>query len=89
MNAVDLVQRLHQHRAWVNGNLLTTAADLSDEQLRSPFQIGQASVKVGASVGVAFASDTSTTWRELLAQADTRLLVAKWGGKGRQVGEGP
>ncbi len=55
----------------------------------SPFHLGQASVKVGASVGVAFASDTSTTWRELLAQADTRLLVAKWGGKGRLVGEGP
>jgi uncharacterized damage-inducible protein DinB len=44
MNAVDLLQRLHQHRAWVNSNLLTTAATLSDEQLRSPFQIGQGSV---------------------------------------------
>jgi diguanylate cyclase (GGDEF)-like protein len=56
---------------------------------KAPFQIGQTSVKVGASVGVAFATGTSATWRELLAQADTRLLVAKWGGKGRQVGEGP
>ena len=44
MNAVDLLQRLHQHRAWVNGNLLTAAATLSDEQLRSPFQIGQGSI---------------------------------------------
>jgi len=44
MNAVDLFQRLHQHRAWVNGNLLTTATTLSDEQLRSPFQIGQGSI---------------------------------------------
>ena len=44
MNAVELLQRLHQHRAWVNGNLLTAAAALSDEQLRSAFQIGQGSV---------------------------------------------
>ena len=44
MNAIELLQRLHQHRAWVNGNLLTAAAALSDEQLRSAFQIGQGSV---------------------------------------------
>src|SRR5260370_40692411 len=44
MNAVELLKRLHQHRTWVNGNLLTAAATLSDEQLRSPFQIGQGSI---------------------------------------------
>jgi len=44
LNAVDLVQRLHQHRAWVNGNLLTAAAQLTAEQLRTPFQIGQGSI---------------------------------------------
>jgi uncharacterized damage-inducible protein DinB len=44
MNAVELLQRLHQHRAWVNGNLLAAAATLSHEQLRSEFQIGQGSV---------------------------------------------
>ncbi len=44
MNAVELLRRLHQHRAWVNGNLLTAAAGLTDEQLRSPFQFGQGSV---------------------------------------------
>ena len=44
MNAVELLQRLHQHRAWANGNLLTAAAKLSDEQLRSPFPIGQGSI---------------------------------------------
>ena len=44
MNAVELLQRLHQHRAWVNRNLLTAAANLSDGQLRSPFAIGQGSV---------------------------------------------
>jgi uncharacterized damage-inducible protein DinB len=44
MNAVELLQRLHQHRAWVNGNLLIAAAALSAEQLRSAFQIGHGSV---------------------------------------------
>jgi uncharacterized damage-inducible protein DinB len=44
MNAVELVRRLHQHRAWVNGNLLTSAATLGEERLRSPFLIGQGSV---------------------------------------------
>jgi uncharacterized damage-inducible protein DinB len=44
MSAVELLQRLHQHRAWVNGNLLTAAGGLSHEQLRSEFPIGQGSV---------------------------------------------
>src|SRR6516165_9440511 len=44
MNAVELLKRLHQHRAWVNDNLLTAAAQLSEEKLRSPFPIGQGSI---------------------------------------------
>src|SRR5579871_2468723 len=44
MNVVELLQRLHQHRAWVNSNLLTAAANLTDERLRSEFQIGQGSI---------------------------------------------
>jgi uncharacterized damage-inducible protein DinB len=44
MDAVSLIQRLHQHRAWVNGNLLTAAVQLSEEQLRQPFPIGQGSI---------------------------------------------
>jgi uncharacterized damage-inducible protein DinB len=44
MNAVDVFQRLFQHRAWVNANLLAAAAKLTDEQLRAPFQIGQGSI---------------------------------------------
>jgi uncharacterized damage-inducible protein DinB len=43
-NAVDLIQRLHQHRAWVNENLRSAALQLSDEQLRRPFPIGQGSI---------------------------------------------
>jgi uncharacterized damage-inducible protein DinB len=42
--AVTLIQRLHQHRAWANENLLAAAASLSDEQLRRSFPIGQGSV---------------------------------------------
>jgi uncharacterized damage-inducible protein DinB len=44
MTAIDVLRRLHQHRAWVNGNLLTAATSLSDEELRSTFPIGQGSV---------------------------------------------
>ncbi len=44
MNAIALLQRLHQHRAWVNGNLLTAAAALSEAQVQLSFPIGQGSV---------------------------------------------
>jgi uncharacterized damage-inducible protein DinB len=44
MNAVELLKRLHQHRAWVNANLLAAAETLSHEQLQSEFQIGQGSI---------------------------------------------
>lgn len=44
MDAVPVISRLHQHRAWVNGNLLAAAAGLTPEQLRQPFAIGQGSI---------------------------------------------
>ncbi len=44
MNAVELLRRLHQHRAWVNANLLAAAETLSHEQLQSEFRIGQGSI---------------------------------------------
>jgi uncharacterized damage-inducible protein DinB len=44
MNSIAIIQRLHQHRAWVNENLLTAVTSLSEEQLRQPFQIGQGSI---------------------------------------------
>ena len=34
MTAISLIQRLHQHRAWVNQNLLAAASTLSYKQLR-------------------------------------------------------
>jgi len=43
-NAIAVIQRLHQHRAWVNENLLDAALRLSDEHLHQPFPIGQGSI---------------------------------------------
>jgi len=42
--AVTLIRRLHQHRTWVNENLLLTASALSDDQLHQNFPIGQGSI---------------------------------------------
>ncbi len=44
MNTTEMLNRLHQHQTWVNGNLLNAAVSLTDEQLPSPFQIGQGSI---------------------------------------------
>ncbi len=44
MDAISLLQRLHQHRIWANHKLLDAAAGLSGEQLHSQFAIGQGSV---------------------------------------------
>ena len=44
MDAVALIRRLHQHRAWVNEKLLASAARLDDARLRRPYPIGQGSV---------------------------------------------
>ena len=85
MNAVDLVQRLHQYRAWVNGNLLTTAASLSDEQLRLPFQIGQGSI--WKSLVHLYAAEF--VWLEALLGNDDPLVQGDLPGKlpGNQQGE--
>jgi len=86
MNAVDAIQRLHQHRAWVNGNLLTTAASLSDEQLQSPFQIGQGSI--WKSLVHLYAAEF--VWLEALLGNDDPLVPGDLPGKlpGNQQGEG-
>ena len=44
MDAVALVRRLHQHRMWVNGQLVEAAESLSADQLEHAFPIGQGSV---------------------------------------------
>lgn len=41
---MDLIRRLHQHRGWVNGNLVAACQPLSSESLRQQFEIGQGSI---------------------------------------------
>ncbi len=86
MNAVEILQRLHQHRAWVNGNLLSAAATLSDEQLRSGFQIGQGSV--WKSLVHLYAAEC--VWLEALGGNEEFLVPGDMPGKlpGNQQGEG-
>jgi uncharacterized damage-inducible protein DinB len=86
MNAVELLQRLHQHRAWVNSNLLTAAATLSDEQLRSSFPIGQGSV--WKSLLHLYAAEY--VWLEALHGNEAFLVPGDLPGKlpGNQQGEG-
>jgi uncharacterized damage-inducible protein DinB len=86
MDAIDLVKRLHQHRAWVNGNLLTAAAQLSDEQLRAPFKIGQGSI--WKSLVHLYAAEF--IWLEALCGNEEFLVPGDVPGKlpGNQQGEG-
>jgi uncharacterized damage-inducible protein DinB len=42
--SVDVIRRLHEHRDWVNHQLLAAAETLSDDALRAPLAIGQGSV---------------------------------------------
>ena len=86
MNAVELLQRLHQHRAWVNGNLLTAAATRSQEQLRSAFQIGQGSI--WQSLLHLYAAEY--VWLEALLGNEGFLVPGDLPGKipGNQQGEG-
>ena len=44
MNALDVVQRLLQHRQWATARLRDAARPLTKEQLEQPFPIGQGSV---------------------------------------------
>jgi uncharacterized damage-inducible protein DinB len=86
MNAVELLQRLHQHRAWVNGNLLTAAATLSNDQLRSAFPIGQGSL--WKSLLHLYAAEY--VWLEALLGNEAFLVPGDLPGKipGNQQGEG-
>lgn len=86
MNAVDLIQRLHQHRAWVNENLLAAASALSDEQLRRAFQIGQGSI--WKSLLHLYAAEF--VWLEALLGNDDPLVQGDLPGRipGNQMGKG-
>jgi uncharacterized damage-inducible protein DinB len=86
MNAVELLRRLHQHRAWVNSNLLAATAQLSDEQSRAPFPIGQGSI--WKSLVHLYAAEY--VWLEALLGNDDPLLPGDLPGKlpGNQQGQG-
>lgn len=52
----------------------------------TPFEVGSLTLHVGASVGIAFGTDGTSGWRDLVARADAMLYKAKAGGKGRHAG---
>lgn len=86
MNAIDLIHRLHQHRAWVNENLFTAASSLSDEQLHRSFSIGQGSI--WKSLVHLYAAEY--VWLSALRGDDHPLLPGDLPGSipGNQLGEG-
>ena len=86
MNAVDLIHRLHKHRAWVNENLLAAASALNEEQLRREFQIGQGSI--WKSLLHLYAAEF--VWLEALLGNDAPLVQGDLPGRipGNQMGEG-
>lgn len=63
-----------------------TVADKVVAAACAPFHVNDLLVQIGASVGIAIGTDRSRGWLELVGQADERLLAAKAGGRGRQVG---
>jgi uncharacterized damage-inducible protein DinB len=85
-NPVTIIQRLHQHRAWVNQNLLAAASNLNDEQLRQSFKIGQGSIwkSLLHMYGAEF------VWLEALLGKENSLVPGDVPGQipGNQLGEG-
>jgi diguanylate cyclase (GGDEF)-like protein len=49
-----------------------------------PFQVGELSLRIGASVGVAFNAEHQTSWQSLVEHADSKLYEAKAAGRGRR-----
>jgi uncharacterized damage-inducible protein DinB len=86
MNATDLIRRLHQHRMWVNSQLVEAVQTLNDEQLRRPMKIGQGSVWKTLTHLLA----GEYVWLEALYGNDNPLLPGDAPGKlpGNQEGSG-
>lgn len=84
--AITLIQRLHQHRAWVNKNLLDVASTLTDEQLHRSFPIGQGSIWKS----LLHLHAAEYVWLEALMGNDDPILPGDLPGKipGNQLGEG-
>ena len=85
MDAMQVIQRLHQHRTWVNRNLLESATLLSEEWLQAPFPIGQGSI--WKSLVHLYAAEY--VWLEALLGDENPLVQGDLAGKlpGNQLGE--
>jgi diguanylate cyclase (GGDEF)-like protein/PAS domain S-box-containing protein len=63
-----------------------TVADKVLAAAHTPFKVGNLTIHIGASVGVAFDADRHFGWQGLVQRADAELLLAKASGRGRQAG---
>lgn len=86
MNAVTPILRLHQHRVWATHHLLEACAQLSEEQLRQPHEIGQGTLwkTICHMYGAEF------VWLAALQGTDNAVAPGDVAGKlpGNQEGEG-
>jgi uncharacterized damage-inducible protein DinB len=84
--AIALIHRLHQHRVWVNENLLAASSVLSDEQLQRESLIGQGSI--WKSLLHLYAAEF--VWLEALFGNNDPLVQGDLPGRipGNQLGEG-
>ncbi len=85
MNSIALIRRLHEHRHWANDLLLLAAEQLTDEELRRPFPIGQGSIWL--SLTHLFAAEY--VWLEALVGNESPLAPGDAPGKlpGNQQGD--
>lgn len=86
MDAVELIRRLHEHRAWVNQRLLAACDRLNESQLQQPLAIGQGSL--WRSLLHLYAAEY--VWLEALMGNEEPLLPGDLPGKlpGNQLGQG-
>jgi uncharacterized damage-inducible protein DinB len=86
MNAIEMVQRLHGHRAWVNRNLQDAATRLTDEQLKAALPIGQGSIWKS----LLHLYGAEYVWFEALQGNEGAVVPGDAPGKlpGNQLGEG-
>lgn len=86
MDAIPIIRPLHQHRAWVNKNLLETETLLREEQLQTSYPIGQGAIWKSL-VHLYAAEDV---WLEALLGNEDPLVQGDLPGKlpGNQQGDG-
>lgn len=86
MDGVQIIRRLHQHRRWVNENLLESASALTDEQLQRSFPIGQGSI--WKTLTHLYAAEYH--WLKAMQGIESPLVPGDVAGKlpGNQLGEG-